>query len=519
VSSGASHGPRTDAVYAVLAAVPTAVMAVDEESSIRFVNALAEELFGYPPGALVGEPLSLVLPGGPVAGDRHPGRRRDLTEFPMDVTLTSLDTEDGQLLAMSLRDLTRRRELEGRSLDLSRAYLSLVEMYQVIVRAPDEAALLAETCRIAVEQGGYLGAWVARVEDDGVVRKVAAAGDVEAFLGRLTLTLDPAFPEGRGPSARALREGRPVFSSELRRDPTALDLRTVAREFGIRSSATLPLRRDGRTVAVLALYSARDDFFDEEMRVLVEAVSENVSLALGRFAVTDRLRADAAERRELARRLVMAQEEERARIAADVHDDSVQSLAAVDLRLGMLLRQVSEVAPQLVPDVEKVQAIVGTVAAGLRDLLFDLETVDSSEAMPGTLREVADHIFEDTCVRSQVAVDTAAWDGHSTLTQSDRGQALRIVKEALINVRKHADAENVAVTIVPGERGVEVTVSDDGAGFDPSSTAPRPGHRGLATIRDRAEVSGGWARVESDSGGTTIRFWMPYAEGGSADGT
>lgn len=512
MSSRESRGPKTDAVYMVLTSAPSPVVAADEQGTIAFVNGRAEELFGYPAEELLGQPLAVLLPGGLVAGDQHTGCRRDLSEFPADVSLTPLDTEDGPLVAVAVRDITARRDREARVLDLSRAYESLVEVYQAIVRAPDEASLLSEACRIAVEHAGYLGAWVAKVGDDGVVRRVVSAGDIDAFLGRLQLTLDPALPEGRGPSARALREGRPVFSSEFRHDPTTAALQQVAREFGIRSSATLPLRRDGRTVAVLALYASRKDSFDAQLRVLVEAVSENVSLALERFAVTDRLRAVAAERRDLSRRLVVAQEEERERIAANVHDDSVQSLAAVDLRLGMLLRQVTETAPDLAPAVQQVQEIAATVTAGLRDLLFDLETVDMTEALPRILREAADHVFEDSDVRSTISADTTGWDGRSTLSQSDRGQALRIVKEALFNIRKHAKARNVLVKLVPDARGVEVAVTDDGVGFDAESISPRPGHRGLANMRDRAAVSGGWARVESDSGGTTVRFWMPYDE-------
>jgi signal transduction histidine kinase len=54
-------------------------------------------------------------------------------------------------------------------------------------------------------------------------------------------------------------------------------------------------------------------------------------------------------------------------------------------------------------------------------------------------------------------------------------------------------------------------VADDGVGFDVDSVPTRPGHRGLANMRDRAEVSGGWCRVQQEEHGTTVRFWMPYA--------
>lgn len=514
MSSSGGDRPLATAVYAVLRAAPRAMLAVDPEGRITYANEHAAELFGHPTADLLGQRLEVVLPAGPVAGDLHDAVRRDGSTFPAEVRPTSLETEDGRLVALAVWDITARRAREAHLEYVSRAYLSLVEMYEAIVRAPDEAALFSETCRIAVE-AGYLGAWIAWIDDDGVVHRAASEGiGLEAFLDRFELTLDPSAEAGQGPTARALREGRAVFSSELRDDPSTRTMRQWATEFGIRSSATLPLRRAGRTVAVLALYARSAGEFDEQMQALVAAVSENVSLALERFVAAERLRVLAAQRRDLARRLVLAQEEERARIAADVHDDSVQSLAAMDLRLGMLRRQAAEAAPALVPAVDQLQEMVESVSGGLRDLLFDLETTDTTVPLSRLLREAADHLFEHSDVDCLVTVDDSGWDGRSTLAQTNRVQALRIVKESLINVLKHARADRVSVEVVPGAEGVQVTVTDDGVGFDVGSVVTRPGHRGLVNLRDRAAVVGGWCRIESDERGTAVVFWLPYDEAG-----
>jgi signal transduction histidine kinase len=68
----------------------------------------------------------------------------------------------------------------------------------------------------------------------------------------------------------------------------------------------------------------------------------------------------------------------------------------------------------------------------------------------------------------------------------------------------------VVVNVVAETEGVRVEVIDDGHGFTVSPGARAPGHRGLANMVDRASVSGGWCRIESDQNGTTVRFWMPY---------
>src|SRR5439155_7718736 len=87
----------------------------------------------------------------------------------------------------------------------------------------------------------------------------------------------------------------------------------------------------------------------------------------------------------------------------------------------------------------------------------------------------------------------------------------RIAQEALANVRKHAEAHRVSVTVEPSDGGYLVRIEDDGVGFDPASLeGSRPGHLGLTAMKERAEMSGGWCRVTSQPGrGTKVEFWMP----------
>jgi signal transduction histidine kinase len=77
-------------------------------------------------------------------------------------------------------------------------------------------------------------------------------------------------------------------------------------------------------------------------------------------------------------------------------------------------------------------------------------------------------------------------------------------------VRNHAHATQVEVTLRPKDAGVEIEVVDDGVGLDVAAAEPRPGHRGVRTMQDRAEVVGGWCRIESAPGaGCTARVWLP----------
>ena len=87
----------------------------------------------------------------------------------------------------------------------------------------------------------------------------------------------------------------------------------------------------------------------------------------------------------------------------------------------------------------------------------------------------------------------------------------RIAQEAVANVAKHAKATRVRVEAVSAGDGVTLRVRDDGQGFVPDlDAAPAPGHLGLSTIVERAELAGGWARILSAPGdGTTVECWLP----------
>jgi len=214
----------------------------------------------------------------------------------------------------------------------------------------------------------------------------------------------------------------------------------------------------------------------------------------------------ADQRQVLLTHLVEAQEDERARIAADVHDDSVQALAVVELRLQLLRTVLERESPALLEDLETLQGAVHGATERLRHLLFDLESPARNTDLRTALQEAAAYVLEDS-VRWTVEA-TAEPD----LPSAARVIAYRIAKEALVNARRHAHASRVTVRLDSVDDGLEVTVADDGRGFDTSQAMDRPGHLGMRGMHDRAAVAGGRVAVVSRLGsGTTVRIWLPGA--------
>jgi PAS domain S-box-containing protein len=218
----------------------------------------------------------------------------------------------------------------------------------------------------------------------------------------------------------------------------------------------------------------------------------------------DVLRRTLQQRRELAQRLQHAQELERRQIAADIHDDPIQVMSAVDMRLQMLLEFPNSISSKTIAEVEQE---VGEAIARLRSLLFELRpsALDRDGLVPA-LRLYADHTAKTTGWTVEV--------GDSLGTEPDTDVAAllyRIAQEAIVNVRKHAEATTLRIEVAGAADGTIVRVIDDGKGFSPDLTsAPEPGHLGLTTMVERAELAGGWVRVlSSPGGGTTVECWLP----------
>lgn len=212
-------------------------------------------------------------------------------------------------------------------------------------------------------------------------------------------------------------------------------------------------------------------------------------------------------RRTLMARLVKAQEEERGRIAIEVHDDPLQRMAAADWRLEMLRRNLTD--PEQLKTVDKLRATVKLTIEGLRHLLFELRPpgLDRPGGLSATLRESVQRLAEDVGV--SVTFEERLSEEPSVETAVI---CYRITREALANIRKHAGAGRVDVLIESRDDGVLVQVRDDGVGFSPTEVRAVPGHLGLFAMQERAELAGGWWRVDSAPGeGTTVVFWLPRA--------
>jgi PAS domain S-box-containing protein len=211
-------------------------------------------------------------------------------------------------------------------------------------------------------------------------------------------------------------------------------------------------------------------------------------------------------RRALLRRLVHAQEEERRAIASDIHDDSIQSMFAVGLRLFSLRESMRDAAQ--IEQVDRLQQNVQQSTDRLRHLLFELRPAALDEGgLPAALQQYLDVMKQESGIA--IELETALERSAASETQVI---AYRIAQEALGNVRKHAGARRVECAVSAVEDGILTRIADDGVGFDSNRNGSVPGHLGLIAMRERAEMAGGWFRITSSAGqGCVVEYWIPDA--------
>lgn len=234
-------------------------------------------------------------------------------------------------------------------------------------------------------------------------------------------------------------------------------------------------------------------------------------------AALARAEIERAEREQLRAQyvsgVIAAQEEERKRIARELHDSTSQSLSSLLLGLRTLIDTYEQSEAR--ERVEELRTIAARALEDVHALALQLRpSVLDDLGLPAALER---HIA-DCRRRYALGIDLAmtGFDGHRLLPEVETA-LYRIVQESLTNVARHAQAKTASVFIERREHVVRAIIEDDGKGFDPETASKQEGHLGLYGIRERAELLGGTLTIESGLGrGASLFIEIPLPHNGKA---
>jgi len=300
-------------------------------------------------------------------------------------------------------------------------------------------------------------------------------------------------PEGRGLLGLIIREDRSVRLTDLVADPSSSGF--PPHHPPMHAFLGVPVHVRGRSVGNLYLANKRrGGTFTADDQRLVEQFALHAGLAIE----TARLHAREAR---------LAVIEERDRIGRDLHDGVIQRLYAVTLQLEDVPELVDEAPTEAQARVDRAIDAIQAAIGDIRDFIYGL---GSEAAVNGEFGGDLEMLADEVELSSGIEVRVVGSD--IRLPDGTRLELLAIVREALSNVVRHAQAMTATVTVRKTERGATITVADDGRGFAPGRAAPD--HHGLANMRSRALDLGGRLEVRSTPGeGTRIIASVPLDRG------
>jgi signal transduction histidine kinase len=380
-------------------------------------------------------------------------------------------------LVRAMQDRLERRNRE--LLALHRASLDIygeLALEVILQKVVDQARALVEARYGAVSVVGA----------DGRIVQFMTSGVTEEERRRIG---DP--PVGRGLLGVPLHQGERLRLEDLTKDARASGF--PAHHPQMRSLLAVPIFGKGpfRGNLYVAEKETASEFSEEDEETLV------------RFATQAGIALDNAHLHEQLSTLAVA--EERARIAREMHDGLAQVLASVGTKAQAVREFLRRGKPeQAMTHLEQLASDAREVYADVREGILALRAAGGSqrfeEALPEFLRAWQ--------AQNGVTVELGL-DGPIDLAPRVELQLLRILQEALANVRKHAGVDRVRVTVARDAGWIVAGVADEGTGFD-AAAAPNGGHFGLAIMRERVESVGGEIAVQSVPGaGTRVEVRVP----------
>jgi two-component system, NarL family, sensor histidine kinase DevS len=478
---------------------PDAVIGVDETGEIKLVNSRTQAVFGYARDELIGEHVEMLVPEG-VRGS-HVGhrdryfeaprtrpmgagldlyaRRKDGSEFPCEISLSTVATDNGMMALAAIRDITDRRRDRD---ELRRAVRRLQAATDVAIAVGGETDLnrvldaIVERGRALVEARALI--ILLREGEDLVVAATAAVTD----------GLDPKVSQLR---IRAEEASEQVLLGRFK----GADL--GVKESGRALLAPLLFRADPLGVVVALDRIGEPGSFDDEDQRMLEAFAASAAtgVATARSMAEERLQ-----------NTIDAAEQERSRWARELHDETLQALAVLRMRLASAIREESQdqlqstsqaAVEQIDDEIVKLRRLI----TELRPASLDTIGLEAAVQALAEQHQQASGVMEVDC---DLELSRDEGDRPTPVLET---AVYRLVQEALNNVSKHSMARRADVTVRAAGSTIEIEVRDDGVGFEPSLV-----HEGfgLVGMRERAALLGGTLEVDSKRGsGTRVLAEIP----------
>lgn len=488
----------------------------ENEGTFLFVNEAFAHLAGFQPADLVGVNAASILHPDSLAAARRNWQaiRAGNSRSPYELTLvdrhnqphilettgTIIEYQGRRALVWFTRDISgrkaRERELHRRNRELTA--LNAVASAVSGSLAADE--ILNRALRQTLTALDLQVGWIFVRTGDRGVRLAACHG--------LPNGASVNFPNCD--CGQVLVDGRPVVV-------TPAGDKCVAQYVGSQGAssvchATVPLQARGEMLGVLSVAANSPKAFDKTEIDLLAAVGRQVGVALQNAHLWAEVRRREQVRGELLKRVISAQEEERRRIARELHDGIGQSLNALVFGLNTVGASLQQRPEQIPTQIARLKISASDTVKELQNIIYDLRpSLLDDLGLVMALRWYAQERLQARGIRVTFDVPQQGL----RLPQEIETALFRIGQEAMTNIGKHAQAQHVTISLQTGPENVRLEITDDGIGFALNTLAGQDGRPawGLLGMQERANLLGGELAVQSEPGqGARLIVTLPLGD-------
>ncbi len=498
-----------------------AIIAKTLEGAISAWNAAAERMFGYPEQQAIGQPITLIVPPDLYQEERdilarlRVGERVDhfetirLTQagerIDVSLTISPLRDRHGRIVGCSTiaRDITKAKQAEAAlrhsEQRLAREVACAKTLRAISTRLVSDSrpeSLYAQILTAAMELMASDFASVQMLSEDGTSLRLLASTHFHPDSATFWEWVDA----GAGSTcSKALSDNERVVVTDIETCAFMAGTRDLQeyRRSGIRAVQSTPLQsRSGRPLGMISThwrkphYPSEEDFrfFDSLARQAADLILAEETLAT------------------VSQKLIDAHEEERTRIARELHDDICQRLAMVCVSLDCLKKRRSASAADLGHE-------IGDVYQRIRDLASDIQALSHDLHPPKLaligLDAAVVGLCDELSERQGITIDVHCANIPKTLPAEISLCLYRVLQEALQNAVKHGGTRRAEVSLTGQVDAVTLTIKDAGAGFNPDA-AMRGSGLGLTSMTERLKVVRGQLSIHSrPGGGTTVHAVVP----------
>lgn len=320
---------------------------------------------------------------------------------------------------------------------------------------------------------------------------------------------------GEGIAGRVAQSGKAILLEDISADSRVAHPDLVNAE-GLKAFICVPIRAKDDVLGVINVASRRAHRFSRHDLHLLHSIGDQLGVAIQQARLYERLRKARERYRKLTRQILVAQEDERKRLAIELHDETSQTLSGLTLQLQALadIAEKSSGDTELITRLKKVQSLAVQVHTEIRRLMTDLRPslLDTLGLVPA-IRQLADTRLRPLNINVTVEVTGK----ERRLPPEVETGLFRVAQGSIGNIIEHSKAKSAHIVLEYRDSELLLRITDDGQGFDVAdlTDVEESGRgRGLFSMRERIMLLDGTASVESKVGeGTTVRARVPIDHG------